>query len=566
MIGVRLFVLLCCGLLVGAGLGAGAGGCSDDDGGTNDNQGLDAGVGDAGPSPDAGPRTDATVPPVDPEWPVGIPRPDFGVDETVLSVHGDADYFTYYVDNTVACDDGGPGTVATPRCTLPSGIVAGDVVLIAAGTYPRENFWLDVTGTAAQPIFIRGPEAGPRPVITYDDSGGPGGLGFDLRANYLIVENLEFDKTRFLMEPGSTHVVLRYCDIHDHPSRSGVSARGDDLVIYQNEIHHFQGDPRLGVAGSCGVSRIWVIGNHIHHNAEDSVQFGHGCDGDRPEYLYIGGNVMHGDRENAVDFKWVDHVIVSQNRMYGYRPAPTNAEFCYDDNSGCYPAGYYSSGSDGSAMVIGSDGESRNVWVLLNEIYDSQSGIRNEESDGAWVFGNVIHDIVGAAIILEKRATGLHLVNNTFWGADVGIDQYQDEIVLTVANNLFANLATRAINIDSDTLAGAATLHSNLFWNQGNPVELRWSTVHSLQSDQDFAAITLGTVVGNLIADPDLVDPGQGDLHVNAGSSAIDAGDAGLADAVCAEFVATYGLDICVDLDRQPRPQGGGWDVGAFEQ
>lgn len=319
------------------------------------------------------------------------------------------------------------------------------------------------------------------------------------------------------------------------------------------------------MAGACGVSRIWVVGNHIHHNAEDSVQFGHGCDGDRPNHLYIGGNVMHGDRENAVDLKWVDHVIVSQNRMYGYRPAPTDQEFCYDDNSGCYPAGFYSSGSDGVAVVIGSDGESRNVWVLLNEIHDSYNGLRNEESDGAWVFGNVIHDIQNAAVVLERRATGLHLINNVIYGADVGIDQYQDDMVVTVANNLFVDLSW-AINIDSASLAGDAILQSNLFWNPGGSVELRWSTAHTLASDADFAALTLGTVAGNRIDDPDLVDPVEGDLRLSPSSPAIDAGDASLADALCADFQAAYGLDICVDPDRVARPQSGGWDMGAYEQ
>ena len=37
--------------------------------------------------------------------------------------------------------------------------------------------------------------------------------------------------------------------------------------------------------------------------------------------------------------------------MSGYRPAPTDAEFCYDDGSGCFPAGTYGSGSDGVAVV-----------------------------------------------------------------------------------------------------------------------------------------------------------------------------------------------------------------------
>ncbi|MBW2262746.1 MAG: right-handed parallel beta-helix repeat-containing protein, partial [Deltaproteobacteria bacterium] len=372
-----------------------ASGCSGGNGSDTD-AGLDAdGTADVVTEADA--LTEPDIPPLDAEWPVGIPYPSFGVDETVESVHGDAGYCTHHVDNTGTCDDSGPGTPGTPRCTIPYDLVAGDVVCIAAGTYEHSGVWMDVTGTADAPIFIRGPDGGPRPVITHD---GSDGLRFDFTASYLVIENLEFAETRVLVE-SSDHVVIRNNHIHSSPDRTCLVVQGTEHVILGNEIDHCQDNNRLGVAGSCGTSFVWVIGNHIHHNAEDSIQFGHGCESDPPNHLYFGFNVMHSDRENAVDLKWVHDVIVSQNEMYGYRPAPTDEEFCYDDGSGCYPAGFHDSGSDGSAMVIGSDGTSRDVWVLLNTIHDSQNAVRNEESTLTVFFGNVVHSIAGSGVVCE---------------------------------------------------------------------------------------------------------------------------------------------------------------------
>jgi len=53
------------------------------------------------------------------------------------------------------------------------------------------------------------------------------------------------------------------------------------------------------------------------------------------------------------------------------------------------------------------------------------------------------------------------------------------------------------------------------------------------------------------VADPLLVDPENGDCHLAAGSPAIDTGQ------------PIDGLES--DFDGQPRPQGSGIDIGAFE-
>ncbi|NEA31736.1 choice-of-anchor Q domain-containing protein [Streptomyces sp. SID13031] len=55
----------------------------------------------------------------------------------------------------------------------------------------------------------------------------------------------------------------------------------------------------------------------------------------------------------------------------------------------------------------------------------------------------------------------------------------------------------------------------------------------------------------NLTSDPGFIDPGNGDYHLREGSSAIDAGSASGAPAT--------------DRDGVARPQGNGYDVGAYE-
>jgi hypothetical protein len=63
-----------------------------------------------------------------------------------------------------------------------------------------------------------------------------------------------------------------------------------------------------------------------------------------------------------------------------------------------------------------------------------------------------------------------------------------------------------------------------------------------------YGTILTGTV--NVWGDPAFLDPDGGDYHIGLGSAAVDAGiDAG----------------VTVDIDGEPRPMGGGYDIGADE-
>ena len=529
---------------------------ADDDSGSSASEDGDTSGGTDGET-DGETDGDPGDPPAD-GWPIGIPHPDFGEVETVQSIHGDAGFSTHYVDNTVACDDAEPGTAGTPRCSIPlDGLSAGDVVFVAAGTYAIGDTSFSWSGTAGQPIFLRGPDDGPRPIVTH---AGSGELKFDFTASYAIIENLEFAEAR--IRPGGDHVALRNVRVHGS-EHTGVSFGGTDMMVMGSEIDHHQVTNRLGVNAGCGSQRLWVIGNHIHHNAEDSVQFGHGCQANPIQYGYIGGNHMHSDRENAVDFKWVRHIIVSQNSMHSYVQASVDEEFCYDDGSRCDPPGYHSSGSDGSVGVIGSDGVSEDVWIILNDISDAPGGIRNEESTVATIYGNVIYD-VGRAVMLDKQGNDVYVVNNVVYDAVIGVDQYwREDFRLHIVNNIFENVGT-PVKLESGTVAGVSQMRNNLFWSGGSAMSFEWGNQYQVSGDGDFAGMG-ANVSGNLVGDPMFTDAAAADFEVPAASPAVDAGTDAVADDRISTYATEYGEPIGYDFAGAARPTST-WDIGAFEQ
>ena len=72
---------------------------------------------------------------------------------------------TYYVNNTVACNDTNAGTPAAPYCTIAKGVTmaqAGDTVRVLAGTYAVTVAAVR-SGTAVNPITF---SAAPGVIVT----------------------------------------------------------------------------------------------------------------------------------------------------------------------------------------------------------------------------------------------------------------------------------------------------------------------------------------------------------------------------------------------------------------
>ena len=261
------------------------------------------------------------------------------------------------------------------------------------------------------------------------------------------------------------HHILRDIEISEHGSKNGSSLGGSNIVLIGSEIHHNQGNDRHGVHVPSGASNIWVLRNYIHHNGGDGFQACHECSSNPPINVYIGQNVFHSDRENGIDFKYIENVVVSENILHSYVVAPEGVHWCFDDGSGC---GVYTSGSDGSAIVIGSDGGPTNVLVTGNEIYSSVNAVRIERAVGVSLMNNYFHEIPGNCLSLEKEEFDTVYDNNYCENASRGIFQFwRVNFSLYVTNSTFANVSGPAIEYESDAVALASTLENNLFGNSG---------------------------------------------------------------------------------------------------
>ncbi len=485
--------------------------------------------------------------------PIGIPNPDFGIEETVENIYG-AGYYTYYIDNTDtnATDvDNQYGTREKPRKTIPTRMLflpPGTVIEIYGGPYSLGSYplWAGI-GTAEQPVFIRGGDPNNKPAII--------NANLETGGSYIILENLELYNNSRLTISFSTpdHVAIRNCEIYNPEDQfisygSAIHASGEDIVIYNNHIHHHWREDDTdchGVVPAAGARRVWVLDNHIHHNSGDAFQATHGASDNPARYVYVGRNIMHDDRENGVDLKYVQDIVISQNTLYGYKDAST---------------------SDGSAMVLGSDGMPNRVWILFNDIYDSRNGIRNEETDQAWLIGNQIHNIEGFAIALEKKSDDLYIIGNTIYDVNLAIDHFgRDDFRLHIFNNIFAKVrnSIRHLDIQTQSVADVSEMSHNLFWQEDSGAFIiRWGSENqkSYLTTSDFDGFAGGS--NNIIGDPLFKDAMNSVFSLEESSAAIDAG---IFHEVYDTFYNKFGLDIKVDFTGAFRPQFSDWDLGAYE-
>ena len=136
------------------------------------------------------------------EPPIGIPRPDFGIEESyrmyddvanrnpALTYYQNAEggYYTHYVDNTDsnATDTNNPyGSVSKPRKTVPNSVPLGSVVEVHSALPQSGYVFISGEGTSEKPIFIRG-VGNPRIEGTLSVGYYHG------KASYIIVEGISF--------------------------------------------------------------------------------------------------------------------------------------------------------------------------------------------------------------------------------------------------------------------------------------------------------------------------------------------------------------------------------------
>jgi hypothetical protein len=501
---------------------------------------------------------------------MGIPDPGFCVSGSApvrpASWPSAAASGYYYVDGSAAnrTDNNNTwGYPDLPRATIPASLPAGSYVEVHGNFVTSSTLTVTSSGTSAEPVWIRGFDGASRPTMS---------MPLMVRGTHVIVENLLFDMSgrTLRIAAGATaatdHVCVRDVEFAGPGTAAGnnavISISGSasypttNVALYRNVIHDF-GDRASaaendyhGILPGSYANYVWVLNNHVYNMGGDSIQVGQATYTavERPNYVYVGGNTFHNDRENAVDIKSASDVVVSRNMMYGYVPTSSSA---------------------GEVVVI--HNEPDNVWILYNDISNGSNGIITTGSTNTWFIGNVVHAIhhsgggwdgtslYAGGAALHFRASAGGALFNTLYDYDIGL-QVPASASIRVLDNIFAGRAG-ADGMDVRVDAGSTAFDYNLLYGNAGIVRIGWGGT---------AAETLAAFQGRtgqcahcpVTADPQFANAATNDFRI---SSLSPATNAGALDAALADFQARYGIALDKDILGNPRVVGATPDIGAYE-
>lgn len=366
----------------------------------------------------------------------------------------------------------------------------------------------------------------------------------------------------------TNHYALRHSEV-DTSHRNCVSAGGEFGVIYDNHVHHCHrpniGNDAHGVMVLPGTTNTWVLANDIHHNFGNGVQWGHGAEAARPDFVFIAGNTIHQDRETGIASKWSNRSVLSSYTIYGYRPSAPGMEWCADDGSYCNVP---TSGSSGQAIVSGADGEPISEWIIHNRIDDVSACLRLESAERANYVGNVCSNIQGVGLRLEKSGNNTQILHNTFYNISLGNERamiqqdWRDNFVdMVVANNIFHTPASHlAWFEDFAGVVPSMRWDNNIAYNEGDSFTLDWRGIQEISNTAELNSVMGSAPLSfenNTIEDPQLENVAGGEFAPLAGSPAVGGGNDAI-EALDAEYRAMFGVTLIPECWSD-----GDYDVGA---
>lgn len=500
--------------------------------------------------------------------PIGIPNPSFGLFESHMMYvgvnysysTGSAPYksaghgpYSHYVDSSdpnSTNTNNNYGTLVLPRKNMPMAafVSPGAVIEVKSCAITPSQISMIYIGTLAAPIFVRGSSLLAKGLFT--------GVGFLIRGQYIIYENLEFiskgPDIRSINE-SVNNIVIRSCNIHAGANLAVGGGVNENFIvsfilIYNNQIHTDNFDPNGGefpendVAGvSIGhfSENVWVVDNDIKGASGDAIGAGHAANYTAKRW-FIGRNLMHDTGENGIDLKEVDSVVVSQNKIYNFTGL--------------------SSGDDGCAVVVhyGPNVSAKNIWFLYNEIYNAtEKGIQigGTELFETYFIGNIIHDIHNS--LLNGRAfvtftsCKINMVGNIFYNNDNGVDAsgtvgcgkliFKNNIISVIQNpsGYYIDI------IEDSNYKATAEITNNIFYPIGPLID--------------------GTLTNCIMQDPLFVDAANKNFNLQSNSPAIDTADSSIMEELADKFFMLFGVNIHKDFANLLRPINGNWDIGPYE-
>jgi len=466
---------------------------------------------------------------------------------------------TYYVDNTPGLGDDSlnNGSQVQPWASLKkaiSQISAGDTVLVQGTSVPYGDEWvqISISGTDTQWITIRGVDgpAGEKAIFTHrmhigDTAGGS--------ASYIYLNNIHYQ---------------------------GPGASGYNMVLYPNAHHIFYENIEIDCQGSLQNARgIWT-NEDVHHLWFKDVNVHH-CGYSRVAPNDCGGICVKAPNINDVVFL---NVTTSHNVgdglgsgsaiRYGYGDfyfkqclSENNTGDGYDMNGNQVVFVDSISRNNGGHQGVGFKFWSKDSWLVRSVAFNNDAtGVsikpRRGGANSAYILNNTLAENNSAQIVTAENlppvggSLELYIYNNIIHAAEkagVFINNDKNQVIREEGNNYY-------FSFHDETLITAphwAYVDAIQFRDGDFNVTARY-TFSDVADGGLWSILNPGLGVGNVgetnissgKSDPGYLNLAADDLHLLAGSLAIDAG-------------TDMGFDS--DIEGTPVPLGAAPDIGAYE-
>ncbi len=457
-------------------------------------------------------------------------------------------------------DDDGPGSKEEPWSTIQhaaGSVRPGDTVLVAGGTY-AERVEIRVSGEPGRPITFAAAD-GERVVLD--------GSSLEVPA----------ERSAMVLIDSQRYVTIRGFEITGYRSDAsgrvpvGVLVLGaaDHIRIVDNLVHDLgttfegrNGGDAHGIAVFGTTADHPITGVEIVDNELADLTLG------SSEALVVNGNVkdflIEGNRVHDTN-----NIAIDVIGFEGTAPDPTvdqardgvvRGNTVWNVDSYGNPAYGYGRSADGIYVDGG-----RDVLVEGNVIHDVNIGIElasehaGRSTRNVTVRNNLVYDAtaIGVAIGGYDRRRGstedCAIVNNTIVNTDgVELLVQFDTRDNAIANNVIV-AGPRHVFVENGYRENVGNvLDHNLYYSANGSPSGTWTWKGVGYDDFDAWSERSGNDGDSAFADPAFADAAAHDYTLATGSPALDAG----------AFLAVSGA---VDLTGEPRAQGGGIDLGAFE-
>jgi hypothetical protein len=438
---------------------------------------------------------------------------------------------TYYVATTGS--DNSPGTQAQPWKTIQhaaSVAVAGDTVLVAGGVYNQQVSFTR-SGTATQKIVFK-PADGTTPII--DGTGlavGQWGtlVGFN-NAAYVHFEGFEVrNSSAYLVWIGgeSHHLELVGLDVHNGGASGiwldGPKNRPAMSVISGNHVHD---NPQGGITVWSATGGYYLIqGNEVWANKGsgnyDGIQVGGGDAGSH--HIVVKNNYVHDNGsadtgEDAIDLgghAMNHHYLVEANVMAGGTGS-------FKMHSGDLKLGYYTPGVSGFHIA------------RFNQLF-GKGYVAYEYPNPVALYNNTFYNC-GQCVMFygEDSSTNQNLGDSSYSGGDSGRMNWKINIFFQDGSvSAYALLWAGPSGATIDLTYRSVRFQNNLYkFSSGQKIAwpnvfgpgINDSVFNSYKSSFAPNNPDVGSVLTTVTSAQMFVNAAGGDLHLVAGSPAIDKG------------------------------------------